>query len=44
MRDKVKAGINEFSFRTDDLKVGIYYLKLSANDKNIKTHKVVVQH
>ncbi len=44
MRDKVKAGINEFSFRTDDLKVGIYYLKLSANDKNIETHKVVVQH
>ncbi|MCE2787824.1 MAG: T9SS type A sorting domain-containing protein [Bacteroidota bacterium] len=44
MRDKVKAGINEFSFRTDDLKAGIYYLKLSTHDKNIETHKVLVQH
>ncbi len=44
MKDRVKAGINEFSFRTDDLNAGIYYLQLNNHEKTIETRKVVVQH
>ncbi|HEY0031320.1 MAG TPA: T9SS type A sorting domain-containing protein [Bacteroidia bacterium] len=41
LRDKVKAGINNFSFSTSPLSNGIYLLKVTSGSKEILTHKFI---
>jgi hypothetical protein len=43
LRDWVKVTQNLFSFNTKDLSKGIYYLKITGNNKTSITKKVVVE-
>jgi hypothetical protein len=40
--DQLKAGISNFSFQTDGLPVGTYYLTITAHDQIIQTKSFVV--
>lgn len=42
LRDKGKAGLNRFSFRTNDLKEGIYFLMIKYENEVIEHKKFVV--
>jgi hypothetical protein len=41
MRDRVKAGKNDFSFSTNPLNAGIYLLKISSGNREIFSKKII---
>jgi hypothetical protein len=41
LREKVKAGKNNFSFSTSPLSNGIYFLKVTSSNKEILTQKFI---
>jgi hypothetical protein len=44
LRDKAKAGRNEFSINTHDLNNGIYFIQIITNNEIRFNQKIVVQH
>ncbi len=44
LKDHVKAGLNRFSFATDDLASGTYFLTIKHENNIIQQQKIVVSH
>ncbi len=44
LNEKVKAGLNRFSFRVNDLKSGIYFLTIKHENNIVQSKKFIVTH